>query len=202
MIGGMAVGGCIPTVARQNAHIEDRGAVAVLGGVQYIGEGKDGDGNTTSSSSDGTFEVDVQSGWRDDTGSAFALQVKVPANLVFLTFDAYYEMPSHSTQWFYGMGAELSIVPGVYGVLTRYLSENLFVTFTQRVLLANQNNKNATLVNPQLSLGFSGPVTLSVFASFAHHTGQGYDFSIDLFSDTNRVDYRKNFWLLGSALRF
>ena len=62
-----------------------------------------------------------------------------------------------------------------------------------RLLFAESRSKKAFLVNPQLALGFEGNLDFSVFASFAHHTGKGFDFDIDLVSKNDR----KNYWLLG-----
>ena len=51
------------------------------------------------------------------------------------------------------------------------------------------------LLNPQLALGNSGAVDLSVFINFAHHTGTGFNFDVDIGCDEvgpKQADFTRN----------
>lgn len=192
---------CVPTASRSNARLEPGLDVGIIGGVQIVGEGEDQNGDSTASSEFTHLEIDVQWAHAFDTGSGFAIQAKVPVNIVFTSLDFYYAFPSADSLAF-GFGAELAALPGIYGVATQDLTESLYLTFTPRILFAQSRSGNAFLINPQLALGFKTFSDIGAFASFAHHTGSGFDFDIDLFGPDNRKDYRKNYWLLGASIRF
>jgi hypothetical protein len=192
---------CVPTASRTNARIEPGVDVGLIGGVQIVGEGESETGATKASSEILHVEIDVQWAQRFDNASGFAVQAKVPINVVFSTLDVYYAFPSEG-RLALGFGAELGALPGLYGVVTQDIGESLFLTFTPRVLFAESRSENAFLMNPQLALGFADNNEIAAFLSFAHHTGRGFDFDIDLFSDTDRKDYRKNYWLAGASVRF
>ncbi len=166
-----------------------------------IGEGETETGETTSSGRVEHVEVDVEFAHALDDGAGLAIQLKTPASIVFTTLDFYYALPS-AGETYYGFGAEIGALPGVYGVVTQYFGDALFVTFTPRVLFAESRAENALLINPQLAFGIDGGVDLMGFASFAYHTGRGFDFDIDIFGEDDRHDYHKKYWLVGLASRF
>lgn len=196
-----ALASCVPTAARKNARIERGLDVELIAGVQVVDEGEDENGDATEGSALAHFELDLQFGAGLGENAATAFQIKIPSSIVFTSLEAYYQAPPVGN-FYYGFGAELSALPGLYAVFTQYLDKNFYATFTSRVLFAESRDEKALLLNPQLSFGMDGAVDLSVFLSYAHHTGQGFDFDIDLFGPNDRKDYHRKYWLTGAAIRF
>lgn len=197
----LTIAGCVPSMARSNARIDPGFNVALAGGAQFVGEGERGDGSSSSFDTVLHLEVDVEWAQKFEDDSGFAVQFKVPLNFVFMSLDLYYALPAQG-QTNLGFGAEIGALPGLYGAITRYMSKDTFITFTPRVLLHGSDVDGGVLLNPQLTVGIDGGLDIYAFANFAHHTGRGFDFDIDLFSDEDNKDYRKNFGLAGLAIRF
>lgn len=194
------IAACVPTAARKNARLEPGFDTDLTAGIQYMGEGEDEDGNPTEGGAVVEhFEVDLQWAATYADRSGIALQLKLPINFFFTSVDAYYQIPGTHPQWFFGFGAELGIASGVYAVATHYLSEELYVSLTPRVLSGIRSGE--IQINPQLSLGFAGPVDVSAFVSYAYHTGRGINVAIDLSGDGDR-DWRKRYALMGASIRF
>jgi len=193
------VAACVPTAARTNARLEHGVSLGLVGGGQMLLEGEDGAGNATEEGGMLHAELDLQVARVREDGTGFAVQAKVPINIFYSTLDFYYQLAPRESHSYMGFGAELSIAPGFYGVYTRYLDDDWFLTFTQRFLVSSSS---AVLINPQLTLGFEGSAELAAFAAFAYDTGKGVDIELDLFSDEDEKDYRKKFALLGLSARF
>ena len=199
---GVFLAACVPTAARKNARIEKGWDVDLSAGMQYVPAGENNMASSSGADEIVHLEVDVQYAHKSEDGSAFAGQLKIPISIVFTTLDFFYQLPENNSRWFFGFGAEVGALPGLYAVATHYLDDNFYVSLTPRVLNAKSEDQQAVLINPQLSFGFDDRVDLSAFINFAHHTGEGYDFDIDFFSDDDSSDYRKNFWLIGGSVRF
>ncbi len=199
---GVFLAACVPTAARKNARIEQGVDVDLSAGMQYVEAGEDDMDRSSGSDQIMHLEIDLQYAHKSQDGSAFAGQLKVPINIIFTTLDFFYQLPENNSRWFFGFGAELGALPGLYAVATHYLDDNFYVSLTPRVLNAKSRSQQSVLINPQVSLGLDGAVDFSAFINFAHHTGDGYDFDIDLFADDDGTDYRKNFWLIGGSVRF
>jgi hypothetical protein len=199
----VTVGGCVPTAARKNARLEDGINADLTAGMQYVEKGEQSDGTNSAPTSVPHFEIDLEYAHRLDDGSGFAVQAKLPMNIVFTTLDFYYQVPDFNSKWFFGFGAEVGALPGVYAVATHYFDDSLYFSLTPRVLNAKERGERAVLINPQVAVGLAGSVDMSLFASFAHHTGRGFNFDVDLGGcDDGRVDYRTNYWLAGGSARF
>jgi hypothetical protein len=193
---------CVPTAARHNARLEEGFDVGLVGGGQWVGEGEVDDGTTSAPTEVLHAELDVQWAQKFSDDSGFAAQLKIPLNIFFSTLDLYYQFSESTGPWYFGFGVELSVLPGVYAVATHYFSDEFYISFTPRVSNAESRSENAALINPQFSLGFdTEDIDVAGFVSFSHHTGRGFDFDIDLFTDEDRKDYRRNFVLAGVLLR-
>jgi hypothetical protein len=191
---------CIPTAARKNAKLESGGNVDFIGGAQFAFEGVDETGATTEASEGPHAEVDIElAKAAEDSSSGYALQLKVPLNIFFTSLDAYYQLRSSVENVYWGVGAELGIAPGIYGVVTRYLSDELFVTLTPRLLFVG--NWDNLALNPQLAIGYDGAVELSFFASYSYVSGDGINVDPDLFGD-DAADRRKEYAMAGLSARF
>lgn len=199
---GVFLTACVPTAARKNARIEHGVDVDLTAGMQYVPAGENDTADSSETDQVLHLEVDVQYAHKSEDGSAFAGQLKIPISIVFTTLDFYYQLPENNSRWFFGFGAEVGALAGLYVVATHYLDDNLYVSLTPRVLNAESEDQQAVLINPQLSFGLNGQVDLSAFINFAHHTGEGFDFDVDLFGEDDGSDYRKNFWLIGGSVRF
>lgn len=198
----LSAAACIPTVARTNARLEPGVDFAIAGANGVLFEGEDEDGNTTETSPAYLHaELGLQYARRGSDNGGFAVQLKVPLAFVFTTLEAYYEFPS-THPWYYGAGIELGAFPGIYGTVTRYLSQTSYLSFTQRVSSNIDDRASATQVNPQISFGVdNGAIDLSVFASYAYLNGRGLNVKVCLFDDCGK-DYRNQFGLIGAAVRF
>ena len=192
---------CVPTASRKNARLTQGVDVDFTAGMQYVPPGEDSNGTATATDQILHLEIDFQYAHKWKDGSGFAAQLKLPLNIIFSSLDFYYQLPEANSKWFFGFGAEIGALPGVYAVATHYIDDDFYVSFTPRVLNAEERDQRAVLLNPQLSLGLAGEADLSMFVNFAHHTGEGFDFDIDFLSDDESDDYRKNFWLLGISAR-
>jgi hypothetical protein len=206
-----ATSACIPTAARQNARLESGVDLSVTGGAALLLEGEDENGDKTDTIALPYYaEIDLQAAWTDEEDqSGFALQVKVPITIVLASLDAYWQMPSRSKGVYYGLGIEIGSIYGAYGVYTKYISERTFLSFTGRLLSnyassARETDREFAAINPQLSIGMSGPVELSAFISYSYHTGDGLNIDFDLCIDEcdEDVDLRKNLLLTGVSARF
>ena len=194
----LVIAGCVPTAARKNARIEGGVDVDFTAGVQHVERGERSDGTSLGPTQIVHAEVDLQWGHKEEDGSGFAVQLKAPYTVVFTTLDFYYQLPENHGPWYFGFGAELGALPGLYGIATHYLDDDFYFSLTSRALFAESRDEKAVLLNPQLSLGMAGETDLSAFVSYAYHTGQGFNF--DIFSDD--PDYRKKYWLSGVSARF
>lgn len=194
-----AAAACVPTAARKNARVEPGVDVDVTGGFQYILAGEDESGATTEVEEVPHVELDTQVAGDFSGGSAFAVQLKVPSTIVYTSLDLYYQLAPLDARTYLGFGVELGAAPGGYACYTRYMSPSSFLTFTGRVLTSGSGG---ALLNPQLAIGHTGTgMELAVFATYAHDTGRGIDIDIDLFTDEDHKDYRKQFALVGVSLR-
>jgi hypothetical protein len=199
----LSVSACVPTAARKNARLTDGFGADLSGGLQLVEAGEDNNGSATASTGVVHVELDLEYAHKMSDGSGLAFQIKVPVNIVFTSFDFYYQLPENDSKWFFGFGAEVAALPGLYAVATHYVSDDMYLSLTPRVLNAKERGEQAVLINPQVSLGYlAGAADLSLFASYAYHTGRGFNFDIDLFGENDRDDYRKKYWLLGGSARF
>jgi hypothetical protein len=193
---------CVPTAARKNAKLKPGLDLDVSVGTQYVKPGVDNKGETTKEVTVRHLEVDGQWATKLNSGGAVALQLKVPINLFFTTADVFYQLPNNGN-WYFGVGGEIGIMPAGYGVLTRYLQDDLYISFTQRIITLKSKREGfkEVIINPQLSLGIDGHGEFSGFISYAKHTGQGFNFRPDLFQ-SGASDYRTRFTLVGISARF
>lgn len=199
---GSLLAACVPTAARKNARIEGGVDVDLTAGMQYVAASESDTSESGSADQTIHLEIDVQYAKKTEDGSAFVGQIKIPLLYLFTTLDLYYQLPETNSKWFFGFGAEVGILTGLYAVATHYIDDNLYVSLTPRVLNAESDDQQAVLINPQLSLGFDGDTDISAFVNYAYHTGEGYEFDIIFSDDTDGNDYRKNFWLIGGSARF
>ncbi len=190
---------CVPTAARKNARVQPGADVDFTGGVQYVLEGEDEDGNVTDAEEGLLYaEVDLQWGAALENEDALAVQLKLPLSLVYTAIDLFYQLPSADKRLYFGFGAELSIAPAVYFAVTQYVNENLYVTLTPRL---HTPLFDKVAVNPQVAVGFDSPaVDFSLFVAYQHIFGAGIDFKIA--SDSETQDFRNDFALLGGSIRF
>jgi hypothetical protein len=111
------------------------------------------------------FELDVQYGVRRQDGSGWAIQLKVPDSIAVSALDFYFETPDAGHLSF-GAGFELSMVPGLYGVMT-YQANQVFFTVTLRAsydqLVSVASDQSPFVINPQISIGVGGA---SVFVGY------------------------------------
>lgn len=194
----------MPTAARTNARIDPGLTVGVAGGGQHVSEGKN-EATDPARSTIGLIpgesvvgvhvEVGLEYGWEREPGDAVAVQLKVPISGFFATLDGYYQLPVGSDHFFAGFGVELSLAPGIYAIMTEYLSKNLYITLTQRMLIFG--------VNPQIAVGLDGDLDVSIFASYLRFFGDGIDVDQGnpdrMFDSTDR---RASVGLIGAQARF
>ncbi|MBK6849864.1 MAG: hypothetical protein IPG96_20780 [Proteobacteria bacterium] len=193
---------CLPHVARKNARIEPGVDLDLAVGGVLIG----GTPPTRHLEGEPTelrpfAEVDLQFGARRANNLGYAIQLKVPLVFVLSSLDLYLELPSTSP-WYYGVGAELGLQSGVYGVVTWMSPRRTYLTLTGRALAApSYDNHWGLMLNPQLSAGWAGRLAdLSLFASFGHVVGGAIDTNWSC--DDCYASPRKNFLLFGTSVRF
>lgn len=148
-------------------------------------------------------EADLQLGTRRADNLGYAVQLKVPLLFALSSLDLYLELPSTSP-WYDGLGVELGLLSSLYGVVTWMSPRGTYLTLTSRAVLLDggENEGWGWMLNPQLSAGWAGRLAdLSLFASFGHVLGRGIDYA--WFCDEFCApDYRKDFLLFGTSVRF
>ncbi len=187
---------CVPTASRKNAKLKPGIGMDLSGGYQWVAD-SDEEGSTSIPH----VEVDVQYAQSLSDGSAIAFQVKVPYTIVFSSLDLYYQLPEGSQGLYYGFGAELGVLNGLYGVITQFVDDSFYYSFTPRILVGNDFEEKTILLNPQIAIGIAGSTDLSAFASYVYHTGNGFDFQLHFSDEDDSHDYRKHFALVGLSLR-
>lgn len=194
---------CLPHVARKNARIEPGVDIDLAVGGTLIG----GTPATPYPEGEPTelrpfAEVDLQFGARRANNLGYAIQLKVPLLFVLSSLDLYLELPSTSP-WYCGVGAELGLQSGAYGVVTWMSPRGTYLTLTGRALVTpTDSNQWGLILNPQLSAGWAGRLAdLSLFASFGHVVGGAIDSHRIICSDCDRSP-RKNLLLFGTSVRF
>ncbi len=204
-----AIVGCIPNASRTNAKIESGGGANFVIAGELFPEGRDEVGDTTGVEIRAQPELDLQWGFKNEDHSGFAVQLKIPITVIFASLDLYYEFPSDHP-WFFGLGVELGSLYGAYGVVTRYLNNNTYVSFTPRVLtntlVESERNSEGQffMINPQLTLGTERFewADIGLFVSYAYQTGEGINVNLCvIFDSCEEKDFRKNYLLVGLSMR-
>ena len=204
----LVTAGCF-TTARRDARVTPGGEVGLAFSGFVMPRGTDEDGMKTDARGSAQVELDLQYGTVYESGAAVALQLRLPINLYLATLDAFVQLPPLADGLYVGVGAELSVMPGGYALISKYFGDT-YLSFTQRVLLRDpyrDGHEFEVTLNPQVSLGHRGRDSdLSVFAGYYQMLGDGFNVQVDLCDhscvDVPGDDYHKRVVLVGGALRY